>query len=101
MQPGLAGIDFDTHVYRPATYVDQSIGNVKLALFVGLALLALVLVLCLFRLRAALIGTIVVPLSVLAAALVLWSFGSTMNAILLVGLVGGTRARDRRRDRQH
>ena len=24
MQPGLAGIDFDTHVYRPATYVDQS-----------------------------------------------------------------------------
>ena len=88
MQPGLAGIDFDTHVYRPATYVDQSIGNVKLALFVGLALLALVLVLCLFRLRAALIGTIVVPLSVLAAALVLWAFGSTMNAILLAGLVG-------------
>ena len=46
------------------------------------------LVLCLFRLRAALIGTIVVPLSVLAAALVLWAFGSTMNAILLAGLVG-------------
>jgi CzcA family heavy metal efflux pump len=88
MKPGLAGIDFNTDVYRPATYVDRSIGNVELALFVGLGLLALVLGLFLFRLRAALIGIIVVPLSVLAAALVLWAFGSTMNSILLVGLVG-------------
>ena len=88
LQPGLKGVSFDSNVYRPATYVDQSIGNVKLALLIGLGLLALVLGLFLFRLRAALIGIVVVPLSVLAAALVLWAFGSTMNAIVLAGLVG-------------
>jgi CzcA family heavy metal efflux pump len=88
MKPGLAGIDFNTDMYRPATYVDRSIGNVKLALFVGLGLLALVLGLFLFRLRAALIGIIVIPLSVLSAALVLWAFGATMNSIVLAGLVG-------------
>jgi CzcA family heavy metal efflux pump len=87
MKPGLAGIEFRTDVYRPATYVDRSIGNVKLALFIGLGLLALVLGLFLFRLRAALIGIIVVPLSVLAAVLVLWAFGSTINSIVLAGLV--------------
>ncbi|HKS78150.1 MAG TPA: efflux RND transporter permease subunit [Gaiellaceae bacterium] len=87
MEPGLAGIDFDTDVYRPATYVDRSIDNVKLTLFVGLGLLALALGLFLFRLRAALIAIIVVPLSALAAVLVLWGFGSTINAMLLAGLV--------------
>jgi Cu/Ag efflux pump CusA len=88
MKPGLAGIDFDTDVYRPGSYVDRSIGNMRLALFVGLGLLALVFGLLLFRLRAALIGIIVVPLSVLVAALILWAFGSTLNWILLAGLVG-------------
>jgi Cu/Ag efflux pump CusA len=88
MKPGLAGIDFDTDVYRPGSYVDRSIGNMRLALFVGLGLLALVFGLFLFRLRAALIGIIVVPLSVLVAALILWAFGSTLNWILLAGLVG-------------
>jgi len=87
MKPGLAGIEFDTNVYRPATYIDRSIGNVKLAVFIGLGLLALVLGLFLFRLRAALMGILVVPLSVLAAVLVLWAFGSTINSILLAGLV--------------
>jgi CzcA family heavy metal efflux pump len=88
LQPGLKGVDFDPNVYRPATYVDRSIGNVRLALLIGLGLLALALGLLLFRSRAALIGIVVVPLSVLAAALVLWAFGSTMNAIVLAGLVG-------------
>jgi CzcA family heavy metal efflux pump len=87
MKPGLAGIEFDTDVYRPASYVDRSIGSVKLAVFVGLGLLALVLVLFLLRLRTALIGIVVVPLSVLSAALVLWAFGATFNAIVLLGLV--------------
>jgi CzcA family heavy metal efflux pump len=85
MKPGLGGVEFDTGVYRPASYVDSSIENVKLVLFIGLGLLAFVLLL--FRWRTALVGIVVIPLSVLAAALVLWAFGSTMNAIVLAGLV--------------
>jgi Cu/Ag efflux pump CusA len=87
MRPGLSGIKFDSSVYRPATYVENSIDNLALALIVGLALLALVLGAFLYRWRTALIGVVVVPLSLLAALLGLWAFGSTLNAIVLAGLV--------------
>jgi CzcA family heavy metal efflux pump len=86
MKPGLAGIEFDSTVYRPASYVDKSIDNLRLALIIGLCLLALVLVAFFFRWRAALIGIVVVPLSLVAAALVLWAFDTTMNAIAVAGL---------------
>jgi Cu/Ag efflux pump CusA len=87
MQPGLHGIEFDTSVYRPASYVETSIDNLRLALSIGFGLLAAVLAACFFRLRAALVALVVIPLSVVTAALVLWAFGSTMNAIVLAGLV--------------
>jgi CzcA family heavy metal efflux pump len=86
MKPGLPGIEFGTSVYRPATYIGTSIDNVKVAVLIGLGLLALALLAFFFRWRAALIGIVVVPLSVLAAALVLWAFGSTINAIVVAGL---------------
>jgi Cu/Ag efflux pump CusA len=85
MKPGLAGVAFDTTVYRPASYVETSINNVTLALLIGVGMLALVLLAC-FRWRAALIGVVVVPLSALAAALVLWASGSTINALVVAGL---------------
>ena len=87
MKPGLAGIQFDTGVYRPAVYVDRSIGNVRLTMFVGFGLLALVLFASFLHWRRALIGVVVIPLSLLAAVLVLWAFGSTFNVIVLAGLV--------------
>jgi Cu/Ag efflux pump CusA len=87
MQPGLQGIEFDTSLYRPASYVEKSIDNLHLALWIGFGLLAAALVVFLYRLRTALVALVVIPLSVVTAALVLWAFGSTMNAIVLAGLV--------------
>ncbi len=85
MQPGLPGIEFDTNVYRPASYLERSIDNLTLALIIGLALIALVLGLF-FRWRTAVISVVVIPLSLIVAALVLDAFGSTMNPIVLAGL---------------
>jgi CzcA family heavy metal efflux pump len=85
MQPGLPGIAFDTSVYRPASYLERSIDNLTLALIIGLALIALVLGLF-FRWRTAVITVVVIPLSLIVAALVLDAFGSTMNPIVLAGL---------------
>jgi Cu/Ag efflux pump CusA len=48
--------------------------------------LAVVLAAFLFRWPTALVGIVVIPLSVLAATLVLWAFGSTINAIVVAGL---------------
>jgi Cu/Ag efflux pump CusA len=85
MQPGLSGIDFDTSLYRPATYVERSIDNVALAVLIGLGLLALAFGVF-FRWRTALVGIAVIPLSLVTGALVLWAFGTTMNAFVLLGL---------------
>jgi CzcA family heavy metal efflux pump len=85
MQPGLPGIQFDTNVYRPASYLERSIDNLTLALVIGLGLIALVLGLF-FRWRTAVIGLVVIPLSLIAAALVLDAMGTTMNPLVLAGL---------------
>jgi CzcA family heavy metal efflux pump len=87
MRPGLSGVEFDTTVYRPASYIEKSIDNLTLALIIGALLVALVLGAFFFRWRTALISIVVIPMSLIAAVLVLWALGTTMNAIILVGLV--------------
>jgi CzcA family heavy metal efflux pump len=87
LEPGLAGIEFDTSVYRPASFIDTVIENMRLAVIIGALLIALVLGAFFFRLRTALIAFSVLPISLIAAALVLWALGTTMNAIILVGLI--------------
>ncbi|MGH3137631.1 MAG: efflux RND transporter permease subunit [Gaiellaceae bacterium] len=85
--PGLAGVELDSSVYRPASFLDTAIENLTLALIVGGVLLALVLGAFFFRFRTALIALVVIPISLVAASLVLWQLGTTMNAIILVGLI--------------
>ena len=87
MQPGLAGVEFDTNVYRPASYVEDSIDNLTKALIIAALLVALALAALFLRLRTTLICLAVIPLSLVAAALVLYALGATMNAIVLTGLV--------------
>ena len=87
MQPGLPGIDVDATVFREASFIDASIGNVSLALLIGFLLIALVLGLMLFDWRAALISLVTIPLSLVAAAVVLHLAGVSLNAISIVGLM--------------
>src|SRR4029077_7049247 len=86
-RPGLAGIDFGAPVYRPASFIDRATHNVTLALALGAALVALLLVAMLMRWRAVLVCAIVIPISFLTAAVILDVAGATMNAIVLTGLV--------------
>jgi Cu/Ag efflux pump CusA len=87
MKPGLPGIQVDTTVFREASFIDASIGNVSLALLVGFLLIALVLGLMLFDWRAALISLVTIPLAVIAAAVVLHLSGVSLNAISAVGIM--------------
>jgi Cu/Ag efflux pump CusA len=87
MKPGLPGIQVDTTVFREASFIDASIGNVSLALLAGFLLIALVLGLMLFDWRAALISLITIPLAVIAAAVVLHLSGVSLNAISAVGIM--------------
>lgn len=85
--PGLAGIEIDSTIYRPATSIKRSLGNLSKAMLIGMALLVLILSLFLFDRRRVLIVAVTIPLSVTAAFLVLRATGTTFNAVTLAGLV--------------
>jgi CzcA family heavy metal efflux pump len=87
MKPGLKDIEFDTGVFRPATYIEKSIDNITTMLIVSSILGVLLLGALLLRWRTALVSLVAIPLSVLAAALVLYALGKSMNAIVFLGLV--------------
>ena len=58
-----------------------------IALLVGIVLVALVLGVFFFSWRAAVIGIVAIPLSLVAAGLVLYVLGATANAMTVAGLV--------------
>ncbi len=87
MQPGLTGVEIDTTVFRPASYLDSAIDNLSSAMLIGFVLLLLVLGVLFFDWRSLLICVVVVPLSIIAAALVLYWRGATINALSVAGFI--------------
>jgi CzcA family heavy metal efflux pump len=85
--PGLTGIRADSSVFRPATFIEMAIGNLTWSLLIGLLLVVLVLIAFLFEWRTAVISIVTIPLSLIAAALVLQWRGETINTMILAGLV--------------
>jgi CzcA family heavy metal efflux pump len=87
LKPGLPGIDFDTTIFRPASFIEIAVSNLTNALLVGSILVFIVLILFLFDWRTALISLVAIPLSLTAATLVLYWRGTTINTMILAGLV--------------
>src|SRR5215217_3384256 len=87
MQPGLPGITVDTTIFRPATFIEMSLKNLRTAMLLGIALVALIIIAFLFEWRTAFISLIAIPLSLVAAVLVLDAAGATVNVMVLAGLV--------------
>jgi CzcA family heavy metal efflux pump len=86
LKPGLGGMSPDTSVFRPATFIQSAIDNLTLALAIAGVFVALIIAAFLFQWRTVLISSITIPLSFVAAALVLDQFGETFNAISFAGL---------------
>ena len=63
LAPGLADVEVDSQIFRPATFIEQSIANLRSALLVGSLLVALVLFAFFQEPRAALISLVTLPLS--------------------------------------
>ncbi len=87
LEPGLPGIEIDAEIFRPATFIEESIDNLTWALILGAILVVVILALFLFEWRIALISVLAIPLSLLAAALVLILRGTTINVMVLAGFV--------------
>ncbi|WP_201776166.1 efflux RND transporter permease subunit [Streptacidiphilus melanogenes] len=87
LQPGLKGVAFDSHIFRPADFIDDSIHNLLDSLLLGFLLVVVILVLFLFEWRVALISLVSIPLSLTATVLVLRALGTTVNTMVLAGLI--------------
>jgi CzcA family heavy metal efflux pump len=87
MRPGLPGMEIDTTIFRPATFIEQSIDNLTTALLIGVLLVILIIAAFLFELRTAFISLIAIPLSLIAAILVLDLSERSINVMVLAGLV--------------
>lgn len=87
LRPGLMGIDIDTTIFRPATFIELALSNLNKALLIGCLLVVVVLSLFLFDWRTSFISLTAIPLSLIAAALALHYTNSTVNTMVLAGLI--------------
>ena len=87
LRPGLPGMEIDTTIFRPATFIETAIDNLTTALLLGVLLVVLILAAFLFEWRTAFISLIAIPLSLVAALVVLDLRGTTINVMVLAGLV--------------
>jgi len=87
LSPGLPGLQMDTSIYRPAEFIDTSFDNLGRAALIGAILLLLVLGALFFEWRSALVGAVAIVMSLGAAWLVLYFTETTVNTMVLAGLV--------------
>ena len=85
--PGLTGIEIDARIFRPATFIETSMHNLRIALIVGVGLVLLILGAFLYEWRVGLISVIAIPLSLIAAGLVLEWLGLSVNTMVLAGFI--------------
>jgi CzcA family heavy metal efflux pump len=88
LRPALAreGIALHDKLFRPANFITTAVDNLRSALLTGAGLVVVVLFLFLFDLRIAAICCTAIPLSLLAAVVVLERAGVTLNTMTLGGL---------------
>src|SRR6516165_2396380 len=87
LKPALKGVDIDPTIFRPAGFIERSLDNLKDAMIIGCVLVVIILVSFLFDWRTALISLTAIPLSLIAATLVITAAGATLNTMVIAGLV--------------
>ncbi|HSV68271.1 MAG TPA: efflux RND transporter permease subunit [Mycobacteriales bacterium] len=85
LTPGLSGVQIDTTVYRPASFLETALHNLGIRGLIGLVLVG-ALLLAFFSWRVALISFVTIPLALVAAAYVLYLRGAPFNMMILAGL---------------
>ncbi|MEO6212090.1 MAG: efflux RND transporter permease subunit [Vicinamibacterales bacterium] len=87
LRPALPGVEMDSTIFRPATFIEMSLANLNRALLIGCILVVIVLIVFLEDWRTALISAVAIPLSLIAAGLILRYRGGTIDTMVLAGLV--------------
>ncbi|MDQ1507806.1 MAG: hypothetical protein QOD57_5533 [Actinomycetota bacterium] len=87
LKPGLGDLTIDPTIFRPADFITTALHNLGHALVLGSLLMILMLFFFLWEWRVALISVAAMPLSLVGALLVLHWRGTTINTMILAGLV--------------
>lgn len=87
LKPGLPDIQIDANIFRPASFIETAITNLTHALYISCFLVMLVLIAFLFEWRTTLISLVAIPMSLIAAGLVLDYWETTINTMILAGFV--------------
>ena len=86
LRPALAGVDIKSDVFRPASFVEAAISNLSYGVLIGAGLL--IFGLLIFRRgdwRILVIAAIALPVTYIAASLLLGGRGATMNSLIIAG----------------
>ncbi len=88
LRPSLVaqGVVISPALHRPANFIEAALGGISEDLLIGAALIAVVLFLFMRDLRTVLVSFVSIPLSLLAAIIVLDRLGWTVNTMTLGGL---------------
>lgn len=87
LKPALPGMNIDSTIFRPATFIELSIDHLTEALWLGCLLVVVVLALFLGDWRTTIISITAIPLSLAMALLFLGWRGETINTMILAGLI--------------
>ena len=87
LKPGLQDVELDPTIFRPATFIERALHNLRRALAIGCVLVIVVLVSFLYDWRTALISLTAIPLSLIIAILLLTWAGASINTMVIAGLV--------------
>ncbi len=80
------GVNFYSHLFRPADYIEKSLSNLSGHLLIGGLFVLIILYLFLFNFRAAFISALAIPVSLTGAIIVLLATGVNLNIMVLGGL---------------
>lgn len=87
LKPALPGVDVDSTIFRPATFIQESIHHLTEAMWLGCLLVIVILWLFLADWRTTVISVIAIPLSLAVALLLIRWRGETINTMILAGLI--------------
>ncbi len=80
------GMTLNAGLMKQADFIRTAVGNVRVAIRHGATLVIVVMALFLFSTRAVIIALSALPVSILAAVMVIYFFGGTINTMTLGGL---------------
>ena len=87
LRPGLTGVDIDTAIYRPASFIERATSNLSTAIVIAVILAVVALVVLLGSWRTTLVAATSITLSLTAASLVFYLRDVDFNMMVVAGLL--------------